>query len=150
MARGRVELSPEGSCSASVDVHPGLLASDPAPVVIAAEPVDRSDVRLYHKTTDRTVYDRASAVAPEAFDVVLWNADGEVTELTRGNLVVQRGNERVTPPIDCGLLAGTLRAELLDRGEIREGVIAVEELRRAKRLWFVNSLRGWVEVRLQS
>jgi para-aminobenzoate synthetase/4-amino-4-deoxychorismate lyase len=150
LARGRLELSPEGSCSAAVDVHPGLPASDPAFVVIAAEPVDRSDVRLYHKTTDRTVYDRVSVLAPDAFDVVLWNADGEVTELTRGNLVVQRGNERVTPPIDCGLLAGTLRAELVDRGEIREGIITVEELRRANRVWFVNSLRGWVEVRLQS
>ena len=149
LARGRLELSSESGCTASIDVHPGLPARDPVPVVLAAEPVDRSDVRLYHKTTDRTMYDRALALAPAAFDVVLWNADGEVTELTRGNLVVQKGDERVTPAIDCGLLAGTLRAELLDRGEIREGVITVEDLRRADRLWFVNSLRGWVEVRLQ-
>jgi para-aminobenzoate synthetase/4-amino-4-deoxychorismate lyase len=149
LARGRLELSPEGHCSVSLHVHPGAPASDPAPVVIAAEPVDRSDVRLYHKTMDRSVYDEALALAPEAFDVVLWNSEGEVTELTRGNLVVQMGDERVTPPVDCGLLAGTLRAELLDRGEIRERVISVEGLRRADRLWFVNSLRGWVPVRLQ-
>ena len=150
LARGRLDLSPEGRCSASADPHPGAPASDPAPVVLAAEPVDRSDVRLYHKTTDRTVYDRASALVPDAFDVVLWNADGEATELTRGNLVVQEGDDRVTPPIHCGLLAGTLRAELLDRGEIRERVISLEDLRRADRLWFVNSLRGWVPVQFRA
>ena len=82
------------------------------------------------------------------FDVLLWNADGAVTELTRGNLVVELDGERFTPPVDCGLLAGTFRAELLERGDIAERVLTVHDVRRATRLWFVNSLRGWVPIAL--
>jgi para-aminobenzoate synthetase / 4-amino-4-deoxychorismate lyase len=82
------------------------------------------------------------------FDVVLWNAEGEVTELTRGNLVVELHGRRFTPSVDCGLLAGILRGELLELGEIEEHVITLDDVRRASRLWFVNALRGWVPVRL--
>ena len=79
---------------------------------------------------------------------MLWNREGEVTELTRGNLVVESEGECLTPPRECGLLAGTLRAELLESGVIRERVVRLADLSRASRLWFVNALRGWVPVRL--
>jgi para-aminobenzoate synthetase/4-amino-4-deoxychorismate lyase len=79
----------------------------------------------------------------------LWNEDGELTEFTIGNLVVELDGHRHTPPRDCGLLAGTFRAELLERGEIAECVIRREDLTRATRVWLVNSVREWVEVRVQ-
>jgi para-aminobenzoate synthetase/4-amino-4-deoxychorismate lyase len=53
---------------------------------------------------------------------------------------------KLTPPLDCGLLAGTLRAELLARGDIQEQVLTRDDLQRARRLWFINGVRGWVEV----
>ena len=34
-------------------------------------------------------------------------------------------------------------AELLARGEIQEGVVTIDELRAAERLWLINSVRGW-------
>jgi para-aminobenzoate synthetase/4-amino-4-deoxychorismate lyase len=105
-------------------------------------------VRLYHKCTDRRVYDEALAAAPEMFDVLLWNAEGELTELTRGNVVVELAGRRLTPPLDCGLLAGTLRGELLELGEVEERVITLADAQRADRLWFVNALRGWVPITL--
>ena len=74
--------------------------------------------------------------------------EGELTELTIGNLVVEIDGELVTPPRDAGLLAGTMRAELLDRGEVREAILRREDLGRARRLWLVNSLRGWVPIRM--
>jgi para-aminobenzoate synthetase/4-amino-4-deoxychorismate lyase len=80
------------------------------------------------------------------FDVLLRNADGAVTELTRGNLVAELEGGRFTPPVECGLLAGTFRAELLERGEIVERALTVGDARGADRLWFVNSLRGWVPI----
>ena len=99
-----------------------------------------------HKCADRARYDAAMASAPDMFDVVLWNGDGQATELTRGNLVVELDGRRLTPPVDCGLLGGVLRAELLDRGEIEERVLGLDDVRAAERLWFVNSLRGWVPI----
>jgi para-aminobenzoate synthetase/4-amino-4-deoxychorismate lyase len=148
VARGRLELAADGSLAASVTPFSTGAAALPELVWLAHHPVDRSDVRLYHKTTDRALYERYAASAGEAFDVVLWNGEGEATELTRGNLVAEIGGSCWTPPVSCGLLAGTLRAELLDAGAVRERVLLVDEVERASRLWFVNSLRGWVPIAL--
>jgi len=77
----------------------------------------------------------------------VWN-DGEVTESTRANLAVRRAGVWRTPPVECGLLAGTYRAELLARGEIREERLALSDLRSAEEIRLFNSLRGWVRVKL--
>jgi para-aminobenzoate synthetase / 4-amino-4-deoxychorismate lyase len=148
LLRARLELRPDGALRATTWRHDRLPALEPAPVALASSPVDRKDVRLYHKCLDRTRYDALLEAAPGMFDVVLWNAEGEVTELTRGNLVVELHGRRFTPSVDCGLLAGILRGELLELGEIEEHVITLDDVRRASRLWFVNALRGWVPVRL--
>ncbi|HLM93783.1 MAG TPA: aminotransferase class IV, partial [Gaiellaceae bacterium] len=148
VARARLELARTGALWATVAAHRDYVGEEPVLVRVATSPVDATDVRVYHKTTDRRLYDDALADAPEMFDVVLWNSTGHATELTRGNLVAEINGARLTPPIDCGLLGGTLRAELLERGEIREALLSLDELRRARRLWFVNSLRGWIPIRL--
>jgi para-aminobenzoate synthetase/4-amino-4-deoxychorismate lyase len=104
-------------------------------------PVSRDDVFLFHKTTNRAVYDRARR--PDADDVLLWNRERELTESTIANVVCELDGARVTPPIECGLLGGTFRAELLDRGEISERVVTVDDLRRVTRLWLINSVQRW-------
>ncbi len=118
----------------------------PRPVALALTPVDSSDRFLYHKTTRRGVYDARRAERPGLFDVLLWNERGELTEFTNGNLVVELEDGRWTPPRESGLLAGTFRAELLRLGEVSERVLTASELARAARVWFVNGVRGWVEV----
>ena len=148
VSRARLELSARGEVSATIRPHDESPRAGPVPVTLAAAPVDARDVRLYHKCVDRRLYDSAVAGAPALFDVILWNTAGLVTELTRGNLVAELEGDRLTPPVQCGLLAGTLRAELLERGEILERVLTIDDVRRAERLWFVNSLRGWVPIEL--
>ena len=64
------------------------------------------------------------------------------------NVGVEIDGRRVTPPIACGLLAGTLRAELLSKGEIVEGRVTIDDLLAAPRLWLINSVRGWCPVAL--
>jgi para-aminobenzoate synthetase/4-amino-4-deoxychorismate lyase len=112
-------------------------------VRLAAQPVDPADEFLYHKTTNRAVYERARR--PDCDDVILWNPAGEVTETTIANVVVEgtENGRRVTPPVACGLLPGTLRAELLATGEITEQRVTVDQLKGAARFWLVNSVRGW-------
>ena len=149
IGRGRLVLDPAGVMHASVESFDDEGSYEtPRRVALGKSPVDRGDVRLYHKTTDRTVYEAASMATPRVFDTVLWNAERQATELTRGNLVVELGGSRWTPPVDCGLLAGTLRAELIENGEIRERIITLDELEEAAGIWFVNSLRGWVPIAL--
>jgi para-aminobenzoate synthetase / 4-amino-4-deoxychorismate lyase len=117
---------------------------------LAKDPIDPADVYLYHKTTRRDVYDNARASRPDVDAVILWNPDREVTEGTEANLIAQFDGRRVTPPVECGLLEGTFRAELLASGEVVERRITLDELRRAERVWLVNSVRGWREVELRA
>ena len=146
-ARLRLLLSPDGRIAVARAPLPEPLAG-PAPVALCREPVDRRDPALFHKTTRRAPYERRRAERPDLFDVVLLNAEGEVTETTIGNLVVEIDGERLTPPLDAGLLPGVFRAHLLARGEVRERSLRPPDLSRARRIWLVNALRGWIEARL--
>ena len=113
-------------------------------VALARRPVDRAEVCLYHKTTRRRVYEEAKADFPDHDDVILWNDAGEATETTIANLVVEIDGALCTPPVECGLLPGTARADLLSRGELRERRIPLADLRAAPRLFLLNSVRGLV------
>jgi para-aminobenzoate synthetase/4-amino-4-deoxychorismate lyase len=124
-------------------------ALEPLPVALALRPVSRLDARLFHKTTRREPYESRRGELPDVFDVLLWNEERELTEFTIGNLVAEIDGAQLTPPRDCGLLAGVMRAELLARGEIREATLRVEDLARATRLWLVNAVRGRVPVVVQ-
>jgi para-aminobenzoate synthetase/4-amino-4-deoxychorismate lyase len=115
-------------------------------VTLAREPVDPSDVFLFHKTTNRHQYERARLAGYD--DVVLWNPQGQITEFTLGNVVVELRGRKVTPPVECGLLAGTFREQLLAEGAIEVAPVTIDELRQASRLWLVNSVRGWWEATL--
>ncbi|MHB2033483.1 MAG: aminodeoxychorismate synthase component I [Gemmatimonadaceae bacterium] len=115
-------------------------------VRIARRRVDATDPLLFHKTTRREWIDAEHADNTDVFDVLFVNDCDEVTEFGFGNVVVEVGGERLTPPRECGLLAGVFREELLEQGEIREAVLHPADLLRAARVWLVNSLREWVPV----
>jgi para-aminobenzoate synthetase/4-amino-4-deoxychorismate lyase len=101
-------------------------------------------VFLYHKTTHRETYERARASRPDADAVILWNTSGDITEATEANVVVDISGRKVTPPVDCGLLPGTLRAALIESGEVVEARISRADLEHADAIWLVNSVRGWL------
>ncbi|WIM05048.1 MAG: chorismate-binding protein [Candidatus Nitricoxidivorans perseverans] len=116
-------------------------------VALAKAPVEGEREFLRHKTTERGAYGPFDP--PEGvFDTLLWNAAGELTEFTRGNVVVEMDGRQVTPPLSCGPLPGVLRAEMLARGEIAERVVKKDELPASTGLWFINSVRGRVKARL--
>jgi para-aminobenzoate synthetase/4-amino-4-deoxychorismate lyase len=143
---GRVRLLVDQRGQPRTEVH-ALERIERPDVSVALTPVRSADRFLFHKTTNRGVYDRHVS---DAWDVLLWNERGEITEFTRGNVVLELAGERLTPARDCGLLAGCFRSELLAAGTIRETVIPLAELGRATRIWLINSVREWVEVRIVS
>ena len=110
-------------------------------VGLARRSIDPANPFLFHKTTNRAHLERERL--PGCDETILWNPAGEVTEAITANLVVEVDGRAVTPPVECGLLGGTMRAELLAAGEIHEARIPIERLQRAPRLWLVNSVRGW-------
>ncbi len=146
-AKVRLLLESDGTVACEA-LDLSALPDRPLHAALAPTPIDRFNLFLFHKTTRREVYEAAKASRPEAEAVLLWNADGEVTEATDFNVVIENDGRKVTPPLACGLLPGVMRAELLERGEIWERRITVDELRAAPRIWLINSVRGWVECKL--
>ncbi|MCP4655163.1 MAG: hypothetical protein GY856_07060 [bacterium] len=128
------------------------LASEPWPhrrherwrIVLDDRPIDSSDVFFFHKTTRRGAYEEACRRFPDHDEVILWNERGELTEGTRTTLAARVGGEWLTPPLACGLLAGTYRAELLARGRLREELLPVRIFDTAEEILLINSLRGWI------
>jgi para-aminobenzoate synthetase/4-amino-4-deoxychorismate lyase len=120
----------------------------PRRVALARSPVDSSDAFLYHKTTSRRVYEVARTACPGFDDVLLYNEKGEITESTIANVAVEMDGTLYTPPVSCGLLAGTFRAHLLQLGELIERPILVEEALRSHRVLLMNSVRGKYRVEL--
>ncbi|WP_338066954.1 aminodeoxychorismate synthase component I [Virgibacillus profundi] len=118
-------------------------------VALANTSIDKEDIFLYHKTTNRTVYENRLEQHQDVFDVLLWNQDHEITEFTMGNVVVEMNNKLYTPPVACGLLAGTFREALLKDGSLTERRVMLDELDSCSRLWLINSVREWVPVQFR-
>lgn len=114
---------------------------------LARARLDSADPWLRIKTTRRAAYDVARAAMPQGLDELLFlNERGEVCDGTITTLFFDRGEGMRTPPLSCGLLAGVLRAELLDAGRCREEALAADDLPQV-RLWVGNALRGLMPAR---
>lgn len=117
-------------------------------ITIAKTPIDSSDVFLYHKTTNRKTYEEVLKTSPGLDDVILFNEKGEVTETTIANIAVEIDGKLYTPPVSCGLLAGTYRAWLIEQKKVWEKTVSLDELRRSAHVYLMNSVRGIRKVKL--
>lgn len=143
----RLLCNKEGKCRA--EASPLGKVAAPIRWALAASPVKTTDPFLYHKTTNRTVYEEQMAQAgTDVFSVLLWNERRELTEFTIGNLVIEQEGRLLTPPLASGLLPGVLRQQLLESGDIEEHVLYMADLETAERIWLINSVRGWISAEL--
>ncbi len=108
---------------------------------LAASPVHRDNLFLFHKTSRRQHYDVALA-GRDVDDVIFWNEQEELTETSIYNLYLQLEGRLYTPVQTSGLLAGTYRQLMLDQGRVEERVLHVADIARAERIFVSNSLRG--------
>jgi len=118
-------------------------------VCLARLPIDSNDMFLFHKTTQRAVYESAREGCGAFDDVLLYNKSGELTEFTIGNLVAALEDQLFTPPVSCGVLPGTFRAHLVETGQVMERIIRVEQLKDCTKIFRVNSIRKWQKVEIK-
>ena len=145
----RLLLAADGSVTVTTALlRPREGGAAPARVGLAVAAVDSREPLLRHKTTWRPWYDGVIDQHPGCLDVLFCNERDEVTEGTLHNLVVEHHGRLLTPPLAAGLLPGTLRQELLERGLLAEATITRRQLLAARRLWLINSVRGWRWVNL--
>jgi len=143
--RVRLLLNKNGNLSHEAKSFQSSDNPPPLKVCLAKEPVNSGNVFLFHKTTHRDVYNSAREGFLNYDDILLYNEKDELTEFTIGNLIVEMDGKLYTPPISCGVLAGTFRAHLLETGQVEERVIHIDELKKCKKFFFVNSVRKWQE-----
>lgn len=120
----------------------------PVTLGLAKTPVSSEEIFLFHKTTNRQIYENAQSSQSHCDEVLLWNQRNEITETATANVVVEMDGDMLTPPASSGLLAGVFRNHLLAKGIIQEKVITVADLKRCQRLFLVNSVRCWREAYL--
>ncbi len=139
--------------SGEITLESAPLAPLPLPqeILLAPDTLDDSEPLLRYKTTHRPWYAKAMSwlpAHPQIFDMVFFNARGELCEGSRSNLYLKLRGHWYTPPIECGLLPGVQRAALLDEGLVRERVLTLDDLRDAQGIRLSNALRGWFDVQL--
>ncbi len=145
--RVRLLLDREGGMDLGAEALEKKSAAEAKPVRVSISRVrtDAQDRMLYHKTTDRRMYQEAfNEAVNQGFDDVLFlNRRGEVTEGAISNVFIEMGGLWVTPPLECGLLAGVYRRHLLETLEhVEERVLYAEDLRRAAAVYLSNAVRG--------
>lgn len=118
-------------------------------IIISSTPVDSAEPLLYHKTTCRPWYTESleKIRRGEIFDEIFLNEKGELTEGSRSNLVLQLDGKLFTPPLECGALSGVLRQSLISK--LIEKKLYLQDLKRAEKIFCINSVRGMVEVKLE-
>jgi para-aminobenzoate synthetase/4-amino-4-deoxychorismate lyase len=83
-------------------------------------------------------------------DLLFFNLRGELTEGAISNVFIEKGGKMLTPPIDCGLLAGVYRRHLLEsRADVKEQVLNEEDLRNADAVYLANAVRGLRRVQVE-
>lgn len=145
----RLRLLVNNDGSFTIDVQELDIVND-LKVVLAEKPIDKNNPFLYHKTTYRSIYEQHIVKRNNIFDTLLWNDQKQITEFTIGNIVIEIDGKLYTPPVESGLLPGTYREKLLQRGKIEERTIYIEDLKRSTNIWLINSVRKWVKVKLES
>lgn len=141
--KARLLLGIDGAVETGISPLPEPGPIRPLRLRFASRGIESSNLFLYHKTTQRKIYEQARDERPDCEEVLLWNEKGEITEGCVYNLVVEKDGEKWTPPVASGLLPGVFRAELLGRGVIKERIMKREFAWQADALWLINSVRGW-------
>ncbi|MBV1901259.1 MAG: aminodeoxychorismate synthase component I [Kordiimonadaceae bacterium] len=145
---GHVRLS-----STEIEASSEIQATGPLTVCLSAMRTNSTNAFLFHKTTNRALYDAAFAKAQSLghADMLFMNEKGQLTEGAISTLYVEMQGILYTPPIHVGLLAGTHRADLLtSRTDIQVRTISYEELKAADALYIGNAVRGLRKVILVS
>jgi branched-subunit amino acid aminotransferase/4-amino-4-deoxychorismate lyase len=155
-ARLRVVARPVavGAVAVAAEVAP----LDPDRVEAAGAPT-LAPVRVHsgfgrHKLVDRDWLERLEVSVPPGTRPLLVTGAAGVLETTRANVFAVRGDAVATPPLDGSILAGVMRAVLLEQARglgipVREAPLALEELQAADAFALTGSLR-LVEWRVRS
>lgn len=142
----RLLLDRQGDLQISDETLPASLETDRTVRVCISElRTDSADRYLFHKSTQRAIYERAyqEAIRRGYDDVLFFNQRSELTEGAISNVFVEKDGRLLTPPVGCGLLPGVYRRYLLEtRTDVEERILSIDDLRGADAVYISNAVRG--------
>ncbi|SCW55263.1 4-amino-4-deoxychorismate lyase [Sphingobium faniae] len=115
-------------------------------VAIVSRNASGDDLRLRHKTTERSIY-RDALRRGGTYEVLMTDAQGFLTEGCFSTIFVERDDKLLTPPLRRGLLPGILRQSLIDMGEAVEADLRPIDLEDG--FFIGNAARGMVAASLK-
>ncbi|TGM04964.1 bifunctional chorismate-binding protein/class IV aminotransferase [Leptospira jelokensis] len=113
-------------------------------------PIDSQNIFFYHKTTNRSEYDKRIEVCKEmkVDDSILFDKEGRVLETNIRNLFYKQNGTWYTPTLDTGGLPGVFREYLLRKHWVTEKITFQDDLINASSILTANSVRGFERVTL--
>ncbi len=95
---------------------------------------------------------RSEAESRDAFDGLMSNSEGFLTECSSSNFFLIQGDELKTPSIDCGILGGVTRSAVIEVADsiglkVQEGEIQSDEAQDADEAFITNTTMEIIPVR---
>lgn len=137
--RLRISLSKSGEMEVSRQILSPLSPSFCKAKLFLQE-ADLQQAFTYFKTTHRPHLSLGEQ------EIIYHNVVGELLETSIGNLVLKINGKLYTPPISLGILPGIYRQHLLERGQVEEKVLTVQDLDQAETIYGCNAVRGLYEL----
>ncbi|MCG2711141.1 MAG: aminodeoxychorismate synthase component I, partial [Candidatus Omnitrophica bacterium] len=121
-------------------------------ICLSPQRLNPGNIYLYHKTTRRGLYNREFKRYKKQgfFDVIFLNKKEEICEGAISNIFLKKKEIYYTPPVSCGLLPGVFREYFIKthKGQVKEKILRIEDLRTADIIYCANSVRKMVRVKL--
>ncbi len=120
-------------------------------ITLSEHRTDSNDIFFFHKTTNRKLFERELKRTRDNgfFDVIFLNEKNEITEGSITNIYITKNGTTSTPPLECGLLNGTIRQHMIKRDEIKEKIITRDDLKNADAVYISNSIIGFKKASLK-
>ncbi len=127
----------------TIDSFDMSLAGKPLAVTVSTYRRNPSSFSDQHKTLSyiNNVMAARQATATGHEDALMLNTNGHVASTPIANVFVLRGDRLTTPPLEDGVLDGTMRAFLIGQFKAEERSLTIEDLLGAEAVFATNSLR---------
>jgi len=150
--RVRLLLDKKGNIKLEAFLLKPAAAKQPG-VYLCAKRTDSRNPFLYHKSTNRKIYNREYKRCRRLgfYDVIFANEKGEITEGAISNIFIRKNGTFYTPPVACGLLDGVYRRSMFSvhKKAVKERILFKKDLLQAEEIYLCNSVRGLVRVYLE-
>lgn len=103
---------------------------------------------IYHKTMNYlpNILTKREALRKGFHDAVMLNEKEEITECSSSNILILKDGKFLTPCRESGLLLGTTMEILIERMNVKEERLTIDDLYNASSVFITNSLIGALPV----